>query len=58
MMMSNKGDEVLVNHATRRRRARRIMREDANQPIEQTFNTLAIQADIVGVYQVMAQFIQ
>ena len=47
--MSNRKDEVLVNFATRRRRAKMITKKDANQSIDQARNMPAIQVDVTRV---------
>ena len=56
--MSNKENEVLANFATRKKRAKRTMRENASKSIKLAPNAPATQTDFAGVYQVVAQLIQ
>ena len=56
--MSNRRDEVLANHVTRKRGARKTIRRVVNQTIEQVPNAPATQADITKIYQVVAHLLQ
>ena len=56
--MSNRENEVSTNPANRKRGARRTTKKNISQSVDQALNAPAIQADIVGVCQVVAQFIQ
>ena len=56
--MSDRENETLANIITRSKGARSTLQREMNQSVQRAPDALATQADIAGVYQVVAQLIQ
>ena len=56
--MSNRKNKVLANSITKKRGARRTMKGDANQSVEQARNISATQTDITRGCPMLAELLQ